>query len=675
MIGQNTDGLSSDRTQYQAIVDILGDSLLTEEEKDSALKNKFDMADEGAIFPEVSPYMARYILELDDRGLLDNLDDSLDYATCSFVDPGRSNQQSTAVGPYSDCGFTFGSEVMFARSLHAAGPPWNSRDFEIPKVARGGSEIYDDWNVQDGSMWTALNETIHNTPGVWRAFVWHQGENDVFLNDNGDTSLTYQGNLTTLIEHVRIEMHKATPYYPSKDDIPIVIVMIHWPNGSSVRQRYERVVNAQRAVSEADPRTAFVDTGNLKGNYHLNAGGLFIVGDGIAQQLGQLLTEVAPTPTPAPVIVPTRNPTLAPTPPPTTQEPIYINCGGPEVQYDGTVWMADKYFLSGNLHSTSDDIDGTDNDKIYQTERWGQTLAYQIPILDGVYDILLHLAEIYLNKPDERIFGVQVQDTSPIQGIDIFKEVGAANTAYILNITGVPIIGGFMMINFIKDKENPKVNGIEVHPTGTTSPPTTVPRTPNPTPRPSVLPTPVPVSPTPVSVRPMPKPTPKPTPRPFIPTPPPIVPPTPAPTARPTPAPTTRPTPVPTPVPVIPPSPSTSYGISGFVLVNADTNLDIENGFDCLADPNCNVGASWFNVRAESFGNVKSVRLSVSGRLSASRIENVSPWSLFGDNRGPPPNYLRKRLPPGDYTIVAEAFPEEQANGNANTKTLQFTVA
>lgn len=109
--------------------------------------------------------------------------------------------------------------------------------------------------------------------------------------------------------------------------------------------------------------------------------------------------------------------------------------------------------------------------------------------------------------------------------------------------------------------------------------------------------------------------------------------------------------------------------------MNADTNLDIENGFDCLADPNCNVGGSWFNVRAESFGNVKSVRLSVSGRLSASRIENVSPWSLFGDNPGPPPNYLRKRLPPGDYMVAAEAFPEEQAVGNANTKTLQFTVA
>ena len=500
MIGHNTDGGSSDRTQYQAIVDILGNSSLTEEEKEEALKNKFDMAAEGTNFPDVSPYMARYMLELQDRGLMDNLNNPLDYATCSFLDPGRSNQQSTNVGPYSDCGNTFGSEFMFARSLHGTGGPlWNARDFEIPKVARGGSEIYKDWNVQDGSMWTALNETIHNTPGIWRAFVWHQGENDVFVGDNGDTSFTYKGNLTTLIEQVRIEMHTATPYYPTKDDIPIVIVMIHWPNGSSVRPQYERVVNAQRAVAEADPNIAFVDTGDLKGNYHLNAGGLFIVGDGIAQQLEPLLTEVPPTPTPAPVIVPTPVPTPAPTLPPTTQEPIYINCGGPKVEYNGIDWLPDEpYFLSGNLHKTTDAIEGTDNDKLYQTERYGQTLAYKIPILDGLFDVSLHLAEIYLDKPNERIFGVKVQDTNPIQGIDIIKEAGAANTAYVLTITDVPVIGGFLMIDFIKDKENPKISGIEIHPAGTMSPPTPQP----------ILPTPVPVSPTPI---PTPNPTPIPT--------------------------------------------------------------------------------------------------------------------------------------------------------------------
>ena len=198
---------------------------------------------------------------------------------------------------------------------------------------------------------------------------------------------------------------------------------------------------------------------------------------------------------------------------------------------------------------------------------------------------------------------------------------------------------------------------------GLTPQPTPVPLAPTPPPvvPPTTKPTP---SPTPVPVGPTPKPTPQPTPNP-----------TPSPVVPPTPAPTTKPTPVPTPVPAIAPSPSTLYGISGFVLVNAVSNFDIENGFDCLADSNCNVGADKFNVRAESFGDVKSVRLSLSGRLSTSRVENVFPWSLFGDKPGPPLDYLQSDLPQGDYTILAEAFPEEQAVGTSNNATFQFTVA
>jgi len=121
--------------------------------------------------------------------------------------------------------------------------------------------------------------------------VWHQGENDCFidLDDGEDTSLMYETNLTVLIDMIRIEMHRATPPYPSAADIPVVIVMIHWPSGPAVAEQHSRIVEAQRIVAERDPRATFVETGNLKGNSHLNAGGLFVVGDRIAQQLAPLL--------------------------------------------------------------------------------------------------------------------------------------------------------------------------------------------------------------------------------------------------------------------------------------------------------------------------------------------------------------------------------------------------
>ena len=152
-------------------------------------------------------------------------------------------------------------------------------------------------------------------------------------------------------------MHRATPYYASAADIPIVIVMIHWPTGPSAQQRYNRIVDAQRRFAENDPRATFVETGELKGNYHLNAGGVFVVGDRIAQQLAPLLNQypapaaASPTPVPTPTHpVPTPAPTPQQTLPPTNQEPIYINCGGPEFDDGINIWLSDRYGSSSRNH-------------------------------------------------------------------------------------------------------------------------------------------------------------------------------------------------------------------------------------------------------------------------------------------------------------------------------------
>lgn len=176
MIGYNTAGSSSDKTQYQGIIDILTNTSLTESQKHTALKLKFDEAAEGTKFPDVSPFLADYMLDLDNRGLMEQIQNPLNYATCSFVDPGRRNVvPAVPVEPFSKCGYSFGSELMFSHSLHGTGAPWNAQDFEIAKVAKGGTEIYRDWNIQTGALWHELNNTIHTTVGTWRGFVWHQG--------------------------------------------------------------------------------------------------------------------------------------------------------------------------------------------------------------------------------------------------------------------------------------------------------------------------------------------------------------------------------------------------------------------------------------------------------------------------------------------------------------------
>lgn len=109
MIGHNTEGQSSDRTQYQAIIDILADESLNEEQKKVALKEKFDQAAEGTIYPDVSPFLAEEMIKLYNRRLFDGIENELDYATCSFIDPGHAGTfPAVPVWPYSGCGFSFG---------------------------------------------------------------------------------------------------------------------------------------------------------------------------------------------------------------------------------------------------------------------------------------------------------------------------------------------------------------------------------------------------------------------------------------------------------------------------------------------------------------------------------------------------------------------------------------
>lgn len=113
----------------------------------------------------------------------------------------------------------------------------------------------------------------------------------------------------------------------------------------------------------------------------------------------------------------------------------------------------------------------------------------------------------------------------------------------------------------------------------------------------------------------------------------------------PPPPPTTAPTPA---------SPSQSFGVNGFVLVNADTNQDIPGGLDY------NGSTQNFNIRVtvEGQDRISSVSIELFGPVRESRTEGVAPYSAFGDRNG---NFLGKNLPPGRYVITAFAT---DSNGN-----------
>jgi hypothetical protein len=100
---------------------------------------------------------------------------------------------------------------------------------------------------------------------------------------------------------------------------------------------------------------------------------------------------VPASPVASPAISPVASPPSAPTP---AFQPILINCGGDEYRdTQGRLWRADAYSDGGNTFGTTLEIQGTSDDTVYRSERWGE-FTYSIPIPEGDYAVILHFAEI-----------------------------------------------------------------------------------------------------------------------------------------------------------------------------------------------------------------------------------------------------------------------------------------
>ena len=60
-------------------------------------------------------------------------------------------------------------------------------------------------------------------------------------------------------------------------------------------------------------------------------------------------------------------------------------------------WSEDSFFSGGSTYSISNvAVANTIDDLIYQSERVG-TFSYAIPVPVGTYEIIVHLAELYVD--------------------------------------------------------------------------------------------------------------------------------------------------------------------------------------------------------------------------------------------------------------------------------------
>ncbi|MEQ8767380.1 MAG: malectin domain-containing carbohydrate-binding protein [Planctomycetota bacterium] len=113
--------------------------------------------------------------------------------------------------------------------------------------------------------------------------------------------------------------------------------------------------------------------------------------------------------------------------------PLRINVGGGSfIDDQGQTWVEDAGFLGGETNSYPGAIAETENDALYQDERFGDFL-YHFDAPNGRYRVRLHFAEIYWGVPGggpggagQRLFNVWAEEELEISSLDLWATYGPA---------------------------------------------------------------------------------------------------------------------------------------------------------------------------------------------------------------------------------------------------------
>ena len=173
------------------------------------------------------------------------------------------------------------------------------------------------------------------------------------------------------------------------------------------------------------------------------------------------------------------------TPAPPVQNPIRINTGGPAVTVSGTSWSAcssltacSNWVSGGNTYAEGDTITGIPagmNNTIFQSEWTGggtagsRAFGFQVPVMNGSYQVRLHFAELNKTAANLRKFDVRLESTTVLSNFDVFAAAGGIDKAIVRQYP-VSVSDGVMTIDFISRVENAKISAIEILPLDTSAP-------------------------------------------------------------------------------------------------------------------------------------------------------------------------------------------------------------
>ena len=150
----------------------------------------------------------------------------------------------------------------------------------------------------------------------------------------------------------------------------------------------------------------------------------------------------------------------------------------PYYSNDSRWWSPDVYFKGGQISSSQEPADNTDDPEFYETERWGH-FSYAIPVAPGKYTVTLHFIEHHAADTvdrvalpsaqtalaaEDRVFNVFCNGETVINGLDIVQQVGE-NRPLVRKIKSLePNAQGKLLLEFVPVTRYATVTAIEVVP-------------------------------------------------------------------------------------------------------------------------------------------------------------------------------------------------------------------
>lgn len=148
----------------------------------------------------------------------------------------------------------------------------------------------------------------------------------------------------------------------------------------------------------------------------------------------------------------------------------------PYYSNDSRWWSPDAYFKGGQISSSQEPAQGTDDPELYETERWGH-FSYAIPVPPGKYTVTLHFIEHHAapehvsipqnsesTSSQERVFNVFCNGKTIFSKLNVLDEVGE-NRPLVRRIKSLePNAQGKLLLEFVPVTRYATVSAIEVVP-------------------------------------------------------------------------------------------------------------------------------------------------------------------------------------------------------------------